>query len=332
MRSFDLLRVATLDEAIRSGAVAGRTDSDRMFIGGGTDMIQLLREDVVQPKTIVSLGNVLDKTIKLDATGLSVGAGATMAELSSHALVQERYPLIVDALLNSASPQVRNQATIAGNLLQRTRCPYFRDTGCHACNKRAPGSGCAAIGGANRWHALLGTSEHCIATHASDLAVALVALGATVSIKGPSTARHASLQDFYQLPGTTPHIEATLMPGELIDAIIVPPAMEGLSSSYIKVRDRASFEFAVVSAAVALDVDGGLIRQARVAVGGVATRPWRLPLVEDRLRGLQLEEDCVRSAADAASRGAVGRGDNDFKIDLMKRAIVRAVQAAGGIK
>src|SRR3954468_8566375 len=243
--------------------------------------------------------------------------------------IVEQFPVASEALLNSASPQVRNQATIGGNLLQRTRCPYFRDVGYAACNKRAPGSGCAAIGGENRWNAVLGTSENCIAANPSDLAVALVALDASVEVRGASGHRTVPLTEFHRLPGDTPHIETVLEPGEVITAITVPANPMARRSHYLKVRDRASFEFAVVSAAVALDLDGARIRQARVAVGGVGTKPWRVPRVEAALAGSSLAPTALRSAATHAAEGAQGYGHNNFKIELMQRAIVRAVETAG---
>jgi xanthine dehydrogenase YagS FAD-binding subunit len=243
--------------------------------------------------------------------------------------VVQQFPVIAEALLNSASPQVRNQATMGGNLLERTRCPYFRDVGYVDCNKRAPGSGCAAMGGENRWHAVLGTSEHCIATNASDLAVALVALDAMVEVLGAGGQRTVPLIDFYRLPGATPHIETVLGPGEVIAAITVSAIPAARRSHYLKVRDRASFEFAVVSAAVALEMDGARIRQARVALGGVGTKPWRVPQVEAALSGASLDPTALRSAAALAAQGAQGRGHNDFKIELMQRAIVRAVETTG---
>jgi xanthine dehydrogenase YagS FAD-binding subunit len=249
--------------------------------------------------------------------------------VAAHPAVVEQFPVIAEALLNSASPQVRNQATMGGNLLQRTRCPYFRDVGYAACNKRAPGSGCAAIGGENRWHAVLGTSENCIAANPSDLAVALVALDAAVEVRGSSGLRTVPLVDFHRLPDATPHIETVLEPGEVIAAITVPRNPAARRSHYLKVRDRASFEFAVVSAAVALDMDGSQIRQARIALGGVGTKPWRVPQVEAALAGASLDPAALRAPAALAAEGARGRGHNDFKIELMQRAIVRAVETAG---
>ena len=276
------------------------------YIAGGTDMVQLLQEYVRRPDRLVSLAGLLDNRIEVGPQGLRLGAAATMADVAAHPAVVEQFPVISEALLNSASPQVRNQATMGGNLLQRTRCPYFRDVGYAACNKRAPGSGCAAIGGENRWHAVLGTSENCIAANASDLAVALVALDAAVEVRGPGGQRTVPLADFHRLPGATPHIETVLEPGEVIAAITVPASPAARRSHYLKVRDRASFEFAVVSAAVALDMDGARIRQARIALGGVGTKPWRVPRVEAALAGASLDPAALRRAAALAARGRAG--------------------------
>ena len=252
-----------------------------------------------------------------------------MADVAAHPAVVQQFPVIAEALLNSASPQVRNQATMGGNLLQRTRCPYFRDVGYTACNKRLPGSGCAAIDGDNRWHAVLGTSDDCIAVHPSDLAVALVALDATLEVRSANGQRSMALTELHRLPGDTPHIEASLQPGEAIAAIFVPANPAARRSHYLKLRTRASFEFALVSAAVALHMDGQRISEARVALGGVGTKPWRVPAVETALRGVTLGWPEVRNAAAFAARDARGHGHNDFKIELMQRAIVRAIETAG---
>lgn len=329
MHPFTLERPRDLAAALALRAQAGRTDAPAEYIAGGTDMVQLLQEYVRRPERLVSLAGLLDDGIDVGPQGLRLGAAATMAAVAAHPDVVAQFPLVAEALLNSASPQVRNQATMGGNLLQRSRCPYFRDVGYAACNKRAPGSGCAAIGGENRWHAVLGTSEHCIAAHASDLAVALVALEAAVEVRGADGDRTVPLTDLYRLPDADPHIETVLEPGEVIAAITVPTRLARRRSHYLKVRDRASFEFAVVSAAVALDVDGDRIREARVALGGVGTRPWRVPHVESALAGASLDPAALRSAAALAAEGARGHGHNDFKIELMQRAIVRAVETAG---
>jgi xanthine dehydrogenase YagS FAD-binding subunit len=224
---------------------------------------------------------------------------------------------------------VRNQATMAGNLMQRPRCPYFRDVGYDACNRRAPGSGCSAMIGVNRWHAVLGAGS-CIAAHASDVAVALVALDAAVELQGVGGRRTVPLDDFYRLPGDTPHIATVLQPGEVITAITVPASAAARRSHYLKVRDRASFEFALVSAAVALEMDSTRVRRARVALGGVGTKPWRVPQVEKALVGASLDPVMLRRAAALAARGAQGFGHNDFKIELMQRVIVRAIETVGG--
>src|SRR5438094_3498952 len=276
MHPFILDRPRDLAAALALRAQAGRNDATAEYIAGGTDMVQLLQENVRKPERLVSLAGLLDNRIEVGPQGLRLGAFATMADVAAHPAVIEQFPLIVQALLNSASPQVRNQATVGGNLLQRTRCPYFRDVAYSACNKRTPGSGCAAIGGENRWHAVLGTSESCIAANASDLAVALVALDAAVEVRAAAGQRSVPLIDFHRLPGATPHIETVLEPGDVITAITVPASPAARRSHYLKVRDRASFEFAVVSAAVGLDMNGARIRQARVALGGVGTKPWRL--------------------------------------------------------
>ena len=329
MHPFTLERPRTLTAALALRAQAGRNDATAEYIAGGTDMVQLLQEYVRQPGRLVSLAGLLDNGVDVGPQGLRLGAAATMAEVAAHPAVVEQFPVVSEALLNSASPQVRNQATMGGNLLQRTRCPYFRDVGYTACNKRTPGSGCAAIGGENRWHAVLGTSESCIAANASDLAVALVALDAAVEVLGANGQRTVPLIDFHRLPGPTPHIETVLEPGEVIGAITVSASAVARRSHYLKVRDRASFEFAVVSAAVALDMDGPRIRQAHIALGGVATKPWRVPRVEAALAGSDLDPAALRRAAALAAQGAQGRGHNDFKIELMQRAIVRAVETAG---
>jgi xanthine dehydrogenase YagS FAD-binding subunit len=329
MHPFTLERPRDLTAAFALRAQAGRNDAPAEYIAGGTDMVQLLQEYVRRPERLVSLAGLLDNRIEVGPQGLRLGAAATMADVAAHRGVVEQFPLVSEALLASASPQVRNQATIGGNLLQRTRCPYFRDVGYAACNKRILGSGCAAIGGENRWHAVLGTSDNCIAAHASDLAVALVALDAVVELRGANRQRTLPLSELHRLPENTPHIETVLEPGEVISAVTVPASLAAWRSHYLKVRDRASFEFALVSAAVALDMDGSRIRQARIALGGVGSKPWRVYRVEAALEGAGLDPAPLRSAAALAADGAQGHGGNDYKIELMQRAIVRAVEIAG---
>src|SRR2546425_4261785 len=273
MHPFTLDRPRDLSAALALRAQAGRNDASAEYIAGGTDMVQLLQEYVRRPERLVSLAGLLDNRIEAGPQGLRLGAAATMAEVAAHPVVIQQFPVISEALLNSASPQVRNQATMGGNLLQRTRCPYFRDIGYSACNKRSPGSGCAAIGGENRWHAVLGTSDSCIAANASDLAVALVALDAAVEVRAAAGQRSVPLIDFHRLPGATPHIETGLEPGDRSTALTRPARPAARRSHYLKVRDRASFEFAVVSAAVALEMVDGRIRQGGVAPGGGGIKP-----------------------------------------------------------
>ena len=273
----------------------------------------------------MSLAGLLDNRIEAGPKGLRIGAAATLADVAAHPEMVRQFPVIAESLLESASPQIRNQATMAGNLMQRPRCPYFRDVAYEACNRRSPGTGCSAEGGVNRWHAVLG-GGNCIAAHASDVAVALVALDASVELQGPGGRRNVLLDNFYRLPGDTPHIASVLEPGEVIEAIAVPASGTARRSHYLKVRDRASFEFALVSAAVALDMDGRRIREARVALGGVGTKPWRVPQVEKALAGASLDSEVLRRAAALATDGAQGYGHNDFKIELMQRVIVRAIE------
>ena len=251
-----------------------------------------------------------------------------MSDIAAHRAVREGWPVISEALLASASPQVRNMGTLGGNLLQRTRCGYFRDTG-FACNKREPGSGCPAIRGENRMLAILGGSGNCIATHASDLAVALMALDAVLDLSGPDgTQRHVPIGDFYRLPGDTPHIETALLPGELITAVTVPRSVAARNSRYLKLRDRASFEFALVSVAVAIDVADGTVRDVHLAAGGVGTRPWRLPEVEAALRGRSPTDTILREAASRAGEGAQPGRQNGFKQTLLRGAVLRALQTS----
>ncbi len=328
MHPFTLERPRDLAAALALRAQAGHNLAPAEYIAGGTDMVQLLQEHVRRPERLVSLAGLLDNRIEAGPKGLRIGAAATLTDVAAHPAVVRQFPVIAESLLESASPQIRNQATIAGNLMQRPRCPYFRDVGYEACNRRSPGSGCSAVGGVNRWHAVLGAGD-CIAAHASDVAVALVALDASVELQGLGGRRTVLLDDFYRLPGETPHMASVLEPGELIIAITVPASAAARRSHYLKVRDRASFEFALVSAAVELDIYGRRIRQARVALGGVGTKPWRVPKVEKALVGASLDPDALRRAAAFAAEGAQGFGHNDFKIELMQRVIVRAIQTTG---
>ena len=318
MEAFTIASPRDLDAAL-----AAARESDAKFIAGGTDLMQLMQDFVERPKRLVDIDGLPLDGVTIGADGVRVGALVRMADLADHAEIRRQYPVVTEALLASASPQVRNMATIGGNLLQRTRCGYFRDVGT-PCNKREPGTGCPAIRGDHRRLAVLGGSDHCIATHASDLAVALAALDAAVELRGPTGTRVVPLNDFYLLPGDTPQRETVLAPGELITAILLPPPGADQRSHYLKLRDRASFEFALVSAAVVVTREGDRIRAARVAMGGVGTKPWRLPQVEAALSGAPATRDAIAEAAARAGDGAHPLPDNGFKLALMQRALTRA--------
>ena len=320
MQNFTLANPASLDAAL-----AAAQQADAKFIAGGTDLLQLMKDDIERPQRLVDLDGLPLDQVTVGDDGARIGALVRMSELADNLDLRRHYPVIAEALLASASPQVRNMATIGGNLLQRTRCGYFRDPGVTACNKRRPGSGCSAILGFNRLHAVLGVSDFCIATHPSDLAVALTALDAAVEIRGGDGVRNVPINEFYLLPGETPEHETVLAPGEIITAILVPPPSVGERSHYLKLRDRASFEFALVSAAVAVTVDDGRIRSARIAVGGVGTKPWRLSNVEAALVNIPLSREALAQAAAHAAEGARPTRENAFKVPLMQRAVVRAL-------
>jgi xanthine dehydrogenase YagS FAD-binding subunit len=312
-------------------ADASSKGTDRCsFIAGGTTLIDLMKLEVVNPSRLVDLNGLPMRGIAIDDKELRIGALEKMSAVAANPTVATHYPVISEALLQSASPQIRNMASIGGNLLQRTRCGYFRDTST-PCNKRDPGTGCSAINGENRMHAILGTSESCVATHASDLAVALVALDASIRLQGVQGSRSLKLEDFYLLPGPTPDRENQLQPGEIITEITVPRLPLTRKSTYVKVRDRASYEFALTSAAVGLELDSATIRDARVAVGGVGTKPWNLPEVRQALIGKQLAEEVFRSAAKLAVEGAKPLSDNGFKIHLVQLTIIRALMNLGGL-
>lgn len=335
MISFAYNQVSSAAAAVASGArhrsnAAQSPGTD--FLAGGTDMMQLMKENLRNPGQVVDITALpgLDR-IEAEPGGLRFGALVRMSDAAAHPAVRTGYPVISEALLASASPGVRNLATLGGNLLQRTRCGYFRDAGA-PCNKRDPGTGCPAIDGQNRFHAILGGGDPCIATYAGDLANALLALDATVRIAGPGGERSLPLADLHRLPGDTPWIETQLHDGELITAITVPASPAARRSHYLKVRDRASFEWSIASAAVALDMEaGGPVRDVRIAVGGVATRPWRLPQVEAALRGKRLTPALVREASAHAADGAVPHGRNVYKVELIRRTVARALEETGAL-
>ena len=300
-----------------------------VFVAGGTTLIDLMKLNVMLPAMLVDINGLpLDKIESLPDGGLRIGAMVRNSDMAHHAEVIKRFPVLSQAVLAGASPQLRNMATTGGNLMQRTRCYYFRDTA-YACNKRQPGSGCAAIDGFNRIHAVLGGSDQCIATHPSDMAVALVALDAVVHIKGPSGGeRKVAAGDFQLLPGKTPHKETVVEPGELITYVTIPNSKFAARSAYVKLRDRASYEFALASAGAALELQGHKIHAARLVLGGVATKPWRSAEAEHVLTGVVADEKTFHAAAEAALKSAVAHKYNGFKIELAKRAIVRALATA----
>jgi xanthine dehydrogenase YagS FAD-binding subunit len=327
MKPFAYTRAANSQAAVRVVA----EEQAAKFIAGGTNLIDLMKEGVEAPDRLVDINRLELARIEERGGGLRLGALAKNSDTANHRLVRERYPLVSQAILAGASPQLRNAATNGGNLLQRTRCYYFYDTAM-PCNKRQPGSGCGALEGFNRIHAIFGASSQCIATHPSDFCVALAALDAAVQVEGPQGARSISFADFHRLPGDTPQLDTNLKRDELITAIDLPAAASVFASRsyYLKVRDRASYAFALVSVAAALDVQGGTIRQARVAMGGVAHKPWRAREAEAVLAGARVDEQTFRRAAEAAMQGARGYEHNRFKIELGKRAIKRALTMAAG--
>ena len=318
MNSFTLERAQSVEKAIGAGG---------KFIAGGTTLVDLLKLGVETPPHLVDITRLpLAQLEELPNGGLRVGAMVRNSDLARHPLVLERYPVLSLALLSGASPQLRNMATTGGNLLQRTRCPYFRDPTYANCNKRNPGAGCAALEGHHRAMAVLGTSDHCIATHPSDMCVAMTALEATIFIEGPKGKRSVSIDDFYKLPGETPHIENVLEPGELITHVELPPAAKG--QTYLKLRDRASYEFALASAAVVAQVEGGHVRSVRIALGGVGTRPWRSHEAEKALTGKAATPANFKLAAEAALKDAKPREENGFKVELARRCLTRALKTA----
>ncbi|MET3577478.1 xanthine dehydrogenase YagS FAD-binding subunit [Mesorhizobium robiniae] len=324
MRDFSYLRANSVDAARQAAALPGA-----MLLAGGTTLVDLAKCGVAEPDTVVDITHLkgLD-AITVDDRGATIGALARMSSVADHAGIKSRFPAISEALWQAASAQLRNMATIGGNLMQRTRCPYFRDlANFPACNKRSPGSGCSAIGGVTRGHAVLGTSEACIATYPGDLATALVAFDAVVHLGD----RQVAVDDFFLLPGTTPDREHAIGPGEVITAISIPASAAAGRSTYLKVRDRQSYEFAAASAAVGIEfeADGRTIRDLRVALGGVATKPWRARAVEEALKGKLLEADIVKQASLLAIEGAVDHGANHYKIELAPRVVARAILKVG---
>jgi xanthine dehydrogenase YagS FAD-binding subunit len=327
MINFQYVRANDVADAVRQIAA----DPTAKFIAGGTNLIDLMKEDVERPARLIDITRLPLKTVEETADGgLRIGALVPNSDLAYHPLIQQRYPLLASAILAGASAQLRNMASTGGNLLQRTRCYYFYDVAT-PCNKREPRSGCSAITGLNRMHAILGTSEACIATHPSDMCVALAALDAKVHVTGPAGERAIAFSDFHRLPGNTPQRDTNLEPNEIVTAVDLPARGFAANYTYLKIRDRLSYAFALVSIAAALELDGDTIKEARLALGGVAHKPWRDTAAEAALRGQAANPATFTRAADLLLRDAKGFGHNSFKIDLARRAIVRALtQAARG--
>ena len=327
MINFQYARATDVADAVRQLAA----DPGAKFIAGGTNLIDLMKEDVERPTKLIDITRLPLKSIEETAQGgVRIGALVPNSDLAYHPLIAQRYPLLASAILAGASAQLRNMASTGGNLLQRTRCSYFYDT-TTPCNKREPRSGCSAITGLNRMHAILGTGETCIATHPSDMCVALAALDATVHVAGPAGARAIAFADFHRLPENTPQHDTNLQPNEIVTAVELPARGFATNYTYLKIRDRLSYAFALVSVAAALELEGGLIKDARLALGGVAHKPWRDPSAEAALRGQAATPATFSRAGDLLLREAKGFEHNTFKIDLARRTIVRALtQAAAG--
>lgn len=333
MRTFEYTRPRDIEEAIRLGAGAktAQQGADVRYIAGGTTVLDLMKLDVEQPLRLIDINRIgLDKIEPTPDGGLSIGAMVRNSDLAHHLSVEQHYKVLSEAILSGASAQLRNMATTGGNLLQRTRCVYFRDSAM-MCNKRVPGSGCSAIAGENRTMALLGASDHCIATHPTDMGVALVALDANVHIRGIRGERIVPIGNFHLVPGETPHIENVMEPGDLVTHVTLPPPRQGAQSGYLKLRDRASYEFALASAAVISEIEGGRFRFVRIALGGVGTKPWRSFEAERVLTGRPRSEAVIAQAAKAAVANARPQSQNAFKVSLAELCITQALRIVTGM-
>ena len=331
MESFQLKRVANVSQAIDSANPAANGQANGApirFLAGGTTLLDLMKLDVERPAQVIDIHRLpLDQVEAIDGGGVTIGATVRNSDLANHPLIKSHYPVLSQALLSGASAQLRNMATTGGNLLQRTRCVYFRDTAT-PCNKREPGTGCSAIDGFNRNLAILGTSEHCIATNPSDMNVAMTALEATIHVEGAQGKRDIAIDDFFLLPGSTPERETSLKPGELITHVTLPASVPGNRMVYLKLRDRASYEFALASAAVVIKVSAGKIDHIRIALGGVGVRPWRSKEAEAQLLGQAPDATAFRAASEAALQSARVQSQNGFKVELAKRCIQHALTLA----
>jgi xanthine dehydrogenase YagS FAD-binding subunit len=329
MRSFNYQRASDADFAVQAIAAEKMPPpmAQAQFLAGGTTILDLMKLDVMRPRTLVDVNDLANRYGAIEARGdmMHLGSFVRMSEAAEHPVLRRDFPVIVQSLQFAASAQLRNMATLGGNVLQRTRCNYFRDTSWHACNKRNPGSGCAALQGVNRKHAVLGTSNACIATYPGDFAQALIALDATIDIQGTNGLRVIRFEELHVTPGDTPERETVLSPTDLITGFSIPINNWTRRSAYLKIRDRESYEFALASAAVALDLDGGTVRDVRIALGGVATKPWRAREAEAVLKGKPVNEETCARAAEAAFATAVTHGGNDYKPLLGRRVLTRAL-------
>lgn len=329
MRPFAYVRAGSLAEVVDLERQARAAGSAVAYLGGGTSLVDLMKLDLAAPAHVIEVAGLGDDRIEATPAGLHLGAAATMADAAAHPAVLRDYPVVAQSLALAASRQIRAMARLGGNVLQRTRCAYFRDTSWPACNKRSPGSGCAAIGGVHRQHAVLGGSDACIAAYPGDFAQALIALDATVVLVGEGGARHIRFADLHRPPGATPQVETSLRPGELIRSFEIPAGAHTRRSLYLKVRDRQSFAFALASAAVALALDGDRIGEARIALGGVATRPWRAREAEAHLKGRRLSQQAAAEAGRLAFAGAAPLSQNAFKVELGAAVVAEALRKAG---
>lgn len=326
MINFEYTRTSSVNAAME----AIRREPRAAFIAGGTNLVDLMKRGVTSPQRLIDINGLPLKNIERTSGGISIGALTVNSDVATNELVRKDFPLLSQALQAGASPQLRNMATVGGNILQRTRCTYFYDT-TMPCNKRQPGSGCGAIGGYNRMHAVFGASDKCIAVHPSDMCVALTALDATVVLQGSRRERRVPFGDFHRLPGNTPQIDNELKDGELITAVEIPSNQFGQHSFYLKIRDRSSYAFALVSVAVALSIDNNRVRESRIVAGGVAHKPWRLHAVERSLTGKPVSADTFRAAATLSPQGAKGYGQNNFKLKLLPAAVTQALETAAGL-
>ncbi len=324
MKTFGFQHAGSVDDAIRSVV-----DTGGAYLAGGTNLVDLMKNGVAQPPALIGIGRLGLTSVSTTASGgVHIGAGVTNSAVANHPLIRTQYPVLSQAILSGATTQLRNMATVGGNLMQRTRCPYFMQTEFAHCNKRAPGSGCAAVDGFNREHAIFGASEQCVAINPSDMAVALAILDAVVHVQGPSGRRRIPIAEFFALPGDTAHVDNSLLPAELIVGVELPPSPYADCSWYLKLRDRHSYAFALVSVAVGLAVTDGVIVSAAVAFGGVAPRPWRVPAAEAVLVGERPEDPVLRAAAQQAMSGARPLSQNSFKVQLGRSAAHRALVRA----